>query len=267
MFDDLADWRQSYERWKYINHDAARANLTDYPFVENKRAPFCPLKRALPLLNLALISSAGAYIDGTAPFDTEAEDGDLTFREIPSVIEAEDLRFCARGYDPKAIQEDINCQIPLTRLFEFESSNIIGQLNQVFWSLCGFIPDAAGLVEQTLPRLVERVKRYEAQAALLIPASRLCHQTMGLAARALEAAGVPTMMIAVERKVTESVHPPRVGYYKGEFGSVAGRPNWRQYQSRILDEALRLIEPFDEPGIRTLNVEIETQVEIARGEK
>jgi len=35
----------------------------------------------------------------------------------------------------------------------------------------------------------------------------------------------------------------------------------------VLDEALRLIEPMGQPGIRKLAVELETRVEIARGER
>jgi hypothetical protein len=63
------------------------------------------------------------------------------------------------------------------------------------------------------------------------------------------------------------VRPPRAAYYPGEVGSVAGRPNWPEHQRRILDEALRLIEPMDQVGIRNLTVELETQVENARGER
>jgi D-proline reductase (dithiol) PrdB len=238
-----------------------------YPFVKNKRAPFSPARRALPMLNLALISSAGAYIDGTAPFDTTASRGDLSFREIPSQIEPEDLRFAARGYDPTAVQSDSNSLLPLGRLFEFESNGIIGQVNPVFWSFSGFIPDAAGLVEEMVPRLVERVKRYEVQAALLIPASRLCHQSVSLIARAVEQAGIPTMTLAVDKEVVQSVRPPRAAFYEGEFGSVAGLPNYPEHQRRVLDEALRLIEPMDQPEIRQLIVELESQVEEARGER
>lgn len=219
------------------------------------------------MLNLALVTSAGAYIDGTEAFDTSKTDGDVSFREIPVEIEAEDLRWAARGYDPSAVQEDMNAQVPLARLFEFEGNGIIGQLNPVWWSFCGFIPHAARLVERTLPELVERVTRYEAQAALLIPASLLCHQSMALAARALEAAGIPTMMLAVDRGSVERVRAPRAAYYTGELGCVAGRPNWPEHQRRILDESLRLIEPTDQVGVRHLAVTLETSVEMGRGER
>jgi D-proline reductase (dithiol) PrdB len=269
IIENIAAWRKRYADWlKERNPVTDNDELGDsYPFVKNMRAPFSPARRALPMLNLALISSAGAYIDGTAPFDTAAADGDLSFREIPSQIEAEDLRFAARGYDPTAAQSDLNSLLPLGRLFEFESNGIIGQLNPVFWSCCGFIPNAARFTEETIPRLVERVKRYEVQAALLIPASRLCHQSVSLIARAVEQAGIPTMTLAVDKEVVQSVRPPRAACYEGEFGSVAGLPNWPEHQRRVLDEALRLIEPMDQPGIRQLVVELESQVEEARGER
>src|SRR6185369_14049915 len=235
----------------------------DYPFVRNRRAPFNPTRRALPMLNLALISSAGAYIDGTTPFGAS----DSSFREIPIEVESADLRYAARGYDPAAVQQDMNAEVPVGRLLEFENNGIIGQLNPVFWSFAGFSPNAALLVDELVPKLLERINRYEVQAALLVPASRLCHQSVGLLARAIELAGIPTMTLAVVRDVIESVRPPRAAFYAGELGSVAGKPNWPEHQRRNLDEALRLIEPMDQVGIRTLTVDLQSEVEKARGER
>lgn len=267
--EQIDEWRKRYADWQQ-EHSKVSGNGDlgeSYPFVKNKRAPFTPVRRALPMLNLALISSAGVYIDGTEPFDLNAPGGDLNFREIPIEVGAADLRFAAKGYDPAVVQQDLNVQVPLERLMEFEVNGVIGQLNSVFWGFSGFITDAGRLVDEMLPKLVERVKRYEVQAALLIPASRLCHQSVSLAARALERAGLPTMTVAVAKDVVEFVRPPRAAFYEGELGSVAGRPNWPEHQRRILDESLRLIEPMDQPGIHQLDVGIETQVEGERGER
>ena len=265
VIENIEEWRRRYGDWK----PSARQNelAEGYPFVKNRRAPFTPARRALPMLNLALVSSAGAYIDGTPAFDTASPSGDTTLKEIPIEVESSDLRFAARGYDPSAIQQDANAELPIERLLEFEKNGIIGQLNPVFWSLCGFIPDAAKVAEELAPRLVERAQRYEVQAALLVPASTLCHQSAGLLARALELAGIPTMTLAVVKEVVESVRPPRVALYDGEPGSVAGKPGWPEHQRRILDEALRLIEPMDQAGTRKLVVDLETEVENARGER
>lgn len=268
IIEQLDDWRQKYADWRR-NAGASVSDDVDnsYPFITNRRAPFAPARRALPMLNLAVISSAGAYIDGTAPFDTSTADGDFSFREIPAQVELEDLRFTARGYDAAAVQADANAQLPLDRLFEFESNGIIGQMNEVFWSCSGFIPNAGRLVDETIPRLTERVERYKVQAALLIPASRLCHQTASLMARALERAGIPTMTLAVDEDVVENVRPPRAALYEGKFGSVAGLPNFPEHQRRILDEALRLVEPMGHPAIRKLVVDLQSEVEAARGER
>lgn len=269
IIEHIDEWQRRYADWqKDRGSNAGSDNIGEsYPFVKNRRAPFSPARRALPMLNLALISSAGAYIDGTEPFDTSAPDGDFSYREIPSEIRAQEMRFSARGYYPAAVESDLNSLVPLVRLFEFESNGIIGQLNPVFWSFCGFIPDAARLAQEMTPRLVERVERYQVQAALLIPASKLCHQSISVVARALEQAGIPTMTLAVAQDVVESVRPPRAAFYKGELGSVAGLPNWPEHQRRVLDEALRLIEPMDQPGTRKLVVALESQVEEARGER
>ncbi len=262
---DIVESRSDFER-RFAGWNG-NESLSGYPFVRNTYAPLTPVRRALPMMNLAMITSAGAYIDGTEPFDLDAKDGDLGFREFPIEVEAADLRYAAKGFDSKAVTEDRNSQIPIDRLLEYEANAVIGGLNNVWWSLSPWIPNAARVAEEMAPKIAERLHRYQVQAALLIPASRLCHQTLGVIARGLELAGIPTMLIAVDRNACEMVRAPRTNYYDGELGSVAGRPNWREHQLRILDESLRTMETFDQPGVRKLAVEIETQVEAARGER
>jgi D-proline reductase (dithiol) PrdB len=241
--------------------------LINYPFVENTTSPLTPMRRALPMLNLALISSAGAYIDGTDPFDLDLRDGDVDFREIPIEVGAEDLRYAAKGYDPSAVLSDRNSQIPIDRLLSYEANAVIGSLHSVWWSISSYIPNARRVAEEIAPKLANRLSRYNVQAALLIPASRLCHQTLGIVARGIEQSGIPTIMLSVDPEITEQIRTPRTAYYEGEFGSVAGKPNWPQFQLRILDETLRWMETFDQPGARKLTVDLQTQVEVARGER
>jgi D-proline reductase (dithiol) PrdB len=90
---------------------------------------------------------------------------------------------------------------------------------------------------------------------------------MSLVARGIEQQGIPTMMLAVDKEVVAGTRPPRAALYDGAFGAVAGEPDWPEHQRRILDEALRLIEPFDQPGIRKLVVDLQSQVQAARGER
>jgi len=261
LIENLDTFSGRFSRWN------ANENLSGYPFVENIHSPFAPVRRALPMLNLALITSAGAYIDGTEPFETESKDGDMSFREIPVEVEAGDMLYAAKGYDTAAVMADRNSQIPVDRLLEYQANGVIGGLNNVWWSISSHIPNAARVAGELGPALADRLKRYDIHAALLIPASALCHQTLGIIARTVELSGIPTMMISVDPKLTDKVRPPRTAYYKGEFGSVAGKPNWREYQLRVLDESLRWTETFDQPGSRKLAVDLETSVEAARGER
>ena len=261
LIEKQGEFTTRFDRWN------ANDDLTGYPWIENIHAPFTPVRRALPMLNLALITSAGAYIDGTAAFDTESKDGDLSFREIPVEVEAGDLRYAAKGYDPAAVMEDRNSLVPVDRLLEYAENGVIGGLNSVWWSISSHIPNAARVADELAPQIADRLARYEIHTALFIPASRLCHQTLAIIARAVEASGIPTMMLSVDPNITDKVRPPRAAYYNGEFGSVAGKPNWREYQLRVLDEALRWTETFDQPGSRKLAVDLETQVEAARGER
>ena len=255
------DWAKRFSRWP-VNDGLVR-----YPWVENVHAPLKPMRRALPLLNLALISTAGGHIEGTEGFDLSERDGDLSYREVPVEVEAVDVRYDAKGYDPKHVNEDRNCQVPIERLTEYRNNAVIGHLNDVWWSLSSHIPNAARVADELAPALAERLHRYDVQAALLIPASRLCHQTVGVLARGIEKAGIPTMCISVDTSITDRVRPPRTAYYHGQLGMVAGKPNWREYQLRVLDECLRWLETFDQPGSRKLAVDLETQTEAARGER
>lgn len=261
IIENLSGFTKKFAAWK------GDEKLAGYPFVENTHTPFTPVRRALPMLNLALISSAGAYIDGTDPFDTDSRDGDINFREIPVEVEPSDLRYATRGYDSGAVQQDRNSQIPIDRLRSYEENAVIGKLNSAWWSLSCYIPNAQLVAEELAPRLAERLARYEINAALLIPASRLCHQTLGIVARAIEHSGIPTIMISVDKGLMEKVKPPRTAYYEGEIGSVVGAPDFPEFQLRVLDETLRTMETFDQPGTRKLGVEMQSKVEAARGER
>ena len=261
VIEKPTNYADTFRRWRSNEIDAS------YPYVENIRAPLTTVRRALPMLNLGLITSAGAYIDGTEPFDLDTRDGDLDYREFPIEVEAADMRYASKGFDPTAVNDDRNAQIPIDRLREYEENAVIGSLNNVWWSLSPHIPNAGRVADELGPALAERLARYDVQAALLIPASRLCHQTLGIIARVIEKAGIPTITISVKPNMTDRVRPPRTAYYNGKLGSVAGDANWPEYQLRILDETLRWMETFDQPGSRKLAVDLESKVEAARGER
>ena len=71
---------------------------------------------------------------------------------------------------------------------------------------------------------------------------------MGLVARALEAAGVPTLCLTSAYSITESVNPPRAAFSDLPLGHTVGRPHEPEFQRDLLRRAFRAAEAMDEPG-------------------
>jgi len=77
----------------------------------------------------------------------------------------------------------------------------------------------------------------------------VCHQTVSLAARHLEAAGIATVILGCAKDIVEHVGVPRFGFSDFPLGNPAGRPHDRASQEFTLDLALRLLAAA--PGPRT----------------
>jgi hypothetical protein len=76
----------------------------------------------------------------------------------------------------------------------------------------------------------------------------VCHQSVGLIARALEAAGLPTTSLTSAWSITAAVSPPRAAFVDHPLGRTAGKPHDREGQRRIVTAALRLLETARQPG-------------------
>ena len=71
---------------------------------------------------------------------------------------------------------------------------------------------------------------------------------MGLVARVVEEAGIPTVLVSTGRDLTQQVLPPRSVFVNFPMGNPFGRPNDRDLQRRILLDAMCLLETAAEPG-------------------
>lgn len=71
---------------------------------------------------------------------------------------------------------------------------------------------------------------------------------MGLIQRAVEAAGIPTIGITLQKEITRKVKPPRALYLRYPFGHPMGEASAVRQQRAILLAALRALETLTEPG-------------------
>lgn len=77
----------------------------------------------------------------------------------------------------------------------------------------------------------------------------MCHQTVSLAARYLEANGIPTVVMGCAKDIAEHVGVPRFLFSDFPLGNPAGRPHDHESQALTLELALRVLESA--PGPRT----------------
>jgi hypothetical protein len=77
----------------------------------------------------------------------------------------------------------------------------------------------------------------------------VCHQTVSLAARHLEANGIPTVVMGCARDLVEYVGVPRFLFSDFPLGNAAGKPLDVASQDLTLELALRVLESA--PGPRT----------------
>ena len=72
---------------------------------------------------------------------------------------------------------------------------------------------------------------------------------MGLVARVVEEAGIPTITVSTGRDITALVNPPRTLFLNYPMGNTFGPPGDAAMQSEILRAALNLAVTASEPGV------------------
>ncbi len=72
---------------------------------------------------------------------------------------------------------------------------------------------------------------------------------MGLVARAIEAAGIPTVIVMMYKQVADALHAPRIAYARFPFGQPLGEPNNPDQHRVVIEDALHLLTHASEPGI------------------
>ncbi len=71
---------------------------------------------------------------------------------------------------------------------------------------------------------------------------------MGLVAREVEAAGIPTLVMTSALDITRAVNPPRAAFLDYPLGHTTGKPHQPALQRAIMLEALEAFTSMREPG-------------------
>lgn len=141
--------------------------------INNDDIPWTPFKKPLAESCLAMVSTAGFYLEDDEPFDIDSARGDASFRKIPSNIAKEKLKIAHTHYPHARVKEDINVLFPIDRLLELVDAKVIGKLATNFYSF-GFggdlIQEFIGKADGSAHQLVQKLKADEVDCVLMIPA-------------------------------------------------------------------------------------------------
>jgi D-proline reductase (dithiol) PrdB len=97
---------------------------------------------------------------------------------------------------------------------------------------------------------------------LVVPFCPQCHQATAVLARALEAPGLPTLMLSTLRDVSEAYRPPRTALVDYPIGSPSGRVGDPEHQRATLRAALSC--PLDTAAAQLHPVDLPYQADGGR---
>ena len=136
---------------------------------------------------------------------------------------------------------DQGTYFPLRALRSLAARRTIGDLSPRFHCVPTHRSQRTTISEY-VPELVRRCREDDVDAALLVPNCPVCHQTMALAARGLEEAGISTVVMGAARDIVEYVGVPRLLFSDLPLGNACGKPGDEGSQMEAAQQALALLE-------------------------
>lgn len=222
-----------------------------YEWDENKDIPFSALTKSLNQSVVAIVTTA-------APFQADKGDqgpgaaynANAKFYELytGSTTTMPDLRISHVGIDrDNTSAEDIGSYFPLAALQRAVDAGKVGCVADKFY---GLPTNRSKRVTKTdyCQSLLSAVKADGVDAVILVPNCPVCHQSSTIAARTLEAAGIPTVVMGCAKDIVKKVGAPRFLFNDFPLGNSAGRPHDPQSQDIVLNSALDLMVSAETAG-------------------
>ncbi|MFZ5674008.1 MAG: glycine reductase [Pseudomonadota bacterium] len=223
-----------------------------YRWAHHADVPFTRLAKPLAECRIALITTAAPYQPHKgdqgpgAPYNAAAK-----FYQVYSgdTDKDHDLRISHVAIDrAHTTAEDQGTYFPLAAMRRAQAQGRFGALTPRFHGAPTNRSHRTTLAADC-PEIVRRCLEDKADAAILVPNCPVCHQTVSLAARALERSGVATVVMGAAKDIVEYVGVPRFLFSDFPLGNSAGRPKDEASQDFTLDLALELLRHA--PAART----------------
>ncbi len=221
-----------------------------YVWAHHVEVPFARLARPLASCRVALVTTAAPFRPEHgdqgpgAPYNARAK-----FFSVYSgdTRRDHDLRIAHVAIDRQhTTAEDANTWFPLPALRRAAAKGRIGAVAPRFHG-APTRRSQRTTVDVDAAEVLARCKADHADAAILVANCPVCHQTMALIARRLEASGIATVVLGCAKDIVEHVGVPRFVFSDFPLGNAAGRPNDRASHDATLELALALLESAPAP--------------------
>ncbi len=221
-----------------------------YEWAHCADVPFHRLSKPLSQCRVTLVTTAATFRAENgdqgpgAPFNAKAK-----FYEVYSGDTAldHDLRISHVAIDREhTTAADPGCWFPLPALRQAATNGLVGELAARFHGAPTNRSHRATL-QIDGPQIVARCLADQVDAVLLVPNCPVCHQSVSLIARLLEAAGIATVVMGCAKDIVEYVGVPRLLFSDFPLGNAAGRPLDVPSQVFTLGLALQLLEAAPAP--------------------
>jgi D-proline reductase (dithiol) PrdB len=235
-------------------YDAIGTN-NRYRYATYLDVPFAPMRAPLPGATVALLTTAAPYDPSKGPQGAGAAyNAGAKFYTVYSGDPAldHDLRISHVGIDRRQQTDDSNCWFPLPALRRAAAARRVGRIAPRFHG----VPTNRShrhTIEVDCPEVLRRCREDGADCAILVANCPICHQTMSLVARHLEAAGIATVVMGAAKDIVEACGVPRFVFSDFPLGSAAALPHDPASQDSTLELALRLLETAFAPRTTVQN--------------
>ncbi|WP_315833397.1 glycine/sarcosine/betaine reductase selenoprotein B family protein [Bradyrhizobium prioriisuperbiae] len=236
--------QRTRDYYRAIGYDAP------YRWAHHDDAPFQRLRKPLAQSRVTIITTAsrfdpakgdqgpGAAYNSTAKF-YQVYDGDTA--------QDHDLRISHIAYDRvHTSATDSRSWFPLAELRRRAAESRIGEVAPRFF---GAPTNRSHRVtsETDAPDILARCQADKIDALVLVPNCPVCHQSVSLIARHLEAHGISTVIMGCAKDIVEHAGVPRFLFSDFPLGNSAGKPHDAASQAQTLELALTLLETAGGP--------------------
>lgn len=204
-----------------------------------------PVTKELKDMKIALATAAGVHMKSDKRFNLA---GDFSYREIPGDAPVSEMMVSHGGYDNGDVNKDINCMFPIDRLRELAQAGFIKEVAPMHFGFMGGGGDQDKFTNETGPEIARRLKEEGVDACVLTAGWGTCHRSAVIVQRAIEEAGIPTIIVAALPPVVRQNGTPRAVAPLVPMGANAGEPNNIEMQTNILRDTLKQLIAIPSAG-------------------